>query len=156
MREKLAEFAHKQWSGWMEYLFGKCTLNEDGTATIPKWAVDRWTRQLLTPYENLDEPEKESDRKEADVNDLPDEKNRTCSYRMIKDSGIPFPRVLYKSDCGYELCIIEGYERDKDYGITDKLALPSGECRKCKKEIYVPDAENQGECRGNENNLRNT
>jgi len=66
MREKLAAFAHSQWSGWMEYLFSKCTVNEDGTATIPEWAVDRWQRQIKTAYENLDEQEKESDRKEAD------------------------------------------------------------------------------------------
>jgi hypothetical protein len=66
MREKLAMFAHKQWSGWMEYLFSKCFFNEDGTATIPKWAVDRWQRQIITPFEELDEQEKESDRKEAD------------------------------------------------------------------------------------------
>ena len=33
---------------------------------IPHWAVDRWTRQLNTDYENLPEEEKDSDRKEAD------------------------------------------------------------------------------------------
>jgi len=63
--ELLAEFAHKQWSGWMEYLFEKGTYNSDGTWTMPKWAVDRWSRQLKMVYEELDEQEKESDRKEA-------------------------------------------------------------------------------------------
>jgi hypothetical protein len=65
MLEKLAELAHIQWSGWMEYLFSKCTFNEDGTATIPKWAVDRWKRQIATDYKDLPEEEKESDRNEA-------------------------------------------------------------------------------------------
>ena len=68
VREKLASYAHKQWSGWMEYLFSKCVnpIEPDGTAIIPKWAVKRWKGQIETPYEELSEPEKESDRKEAD------------------------------------------------------------------------------------------
>ena len=65
VREKLAEYAHKAWSGWMVYLFSKCELKKDGTATIPKWAVDRWQRQAHTAYDNLPEDEKVSDRAEA-------------------------------------------------------------------------------------------
>lgn len=63
--EKLADIEHDSWSKWMNYLFAKSIKNEDGTYTIPKWAVDRWTRQLNTLYQNLNEEEKESDRKEA-------------------------------------------------------------------------------------------
>lgn len=74
--EKLAEFAHKQWSGWMEYMFSKCEkdIREDYQSCtdydtedliIPKWAIVRWQRQMLTEYKNLSEEEKESDRKEA-------------------------------------------------------------------------------------------
>lgn len=66
LREPLASLAHEQWSGWMRYLFEKSTLNADGTATIPAWAVERWQRQVATPYHNLPEEEKESDRAEAD------------------------------------------------------------------------------------------
>lgn len=66
VKERLAEYAHKQWSGWMEYLFSKCVLKADGTAIIPAWAVDRWKRQIDTAYDNLSEQEKESDRKEAE------------------------------------------------------------------------------------------
>ena len=66
MREGLAALAHQMWSGWMQYLFEKCILNEDGTATLPAWAVERWQRQAGTAYDNLPEDEKESDRQEAD------------------------------------------------------------------------------------------
>ena len=66
VREKLAEYAHKAWSGWMDYLFLKSTLNLDGTVTIPVWAVERWKRQAKTPYAELPEGEKKSDRSEAD------------------------------------------------------------------------------------------
>ncbi len=66
MREKLAKLCHSQWSGWMQYLFSKGTFNDDGTWTMPKWAVDRWTRQMYTEYADLSEIEKDSDRAEAD------------------------------------------------------------------------------------------
>ena len=66
MREKLAEFAHNQWSGWMKYLFSKGAFNNDGSWTMPKWAVDRWVCQMNMKYEDLSEQEKNSDRKEAD------------------------------------------------------------------------------------------
>ena len=65
-REKLAELAHKQWSGWIKYMFGKCPGKADGTILIPEWAVTRWQRQACTPYSKLSEKEQESDRTEAD------------------------------------------------------------------------------------------
>lgn len=67
VREKLAELCHDQWSGWMEYLFQKCSPNiHTGETIIPAWAVDRWKRQMNTKYQFLSESEKDSDRKEAD------------------------------------------------------------------------------------------
>ena len=66
MKERLAALAHEQWSGWMQYMFSKSTINKDGSMTIPTWAVKRWTRQASTPYAKLPEEEKMSDRKEAD------------------------------------------------------------------------------------------
>ncbi len=66
MREKLSAHAHDMWSGWIQYMFSKSTINQDGTMTIPTWAVKRWTRQADTDYSDLPEEEKESDRKEAD------------------------------------------------------------------------------------------
>jgi hypothetical protein len=66
VREQLAAYAHEAWSGWMRYLFEKSQANPDGTVTIPAWAVDRWRRQMDTPYAALPEAEKASDRAEAD------------------------------------------------------------------------------------------
>ena len=50
----------------MEYLFSKGTFNDDGTWTMPQWDVERWTRQMKTPYAELSEDEKDNDRDEAD------------------------------------------------------------------------------------------
>ncbi len=65
-REKLAELCHKQWSGWLKYMFGKSLKKLDGTILIPEWAVIRWRRQAYTPYNKLSSKEKDSDRSEAD------------------------------------------------------------------------------------------
>jgi len=84
MREKLADLCHRQWSGWMTYLYGKCSSNPDGTLTIPAWAVARWARQMSTKYEHLQEVEKESDRKEADrFLALLEEENRHSAQASI-------------------------------------------------------------------------
>ena len=53
LRETLAEYAHDAWSQWMRYLFDQSEYTPDGTVVIPEWAVDRWKRQLSTPYEEL-------------------------------------------------------------------------------------------------------
>lgn len=71
-REELAEYAHAAWSGWIDYFFSKCTPGldgddaMDGSLIIQPWAVERWRRQAATPYADLPEEEKESDRQEAD------------------------------------------------------------------------------------------
>lgn len=66
MREELAEYAHDAWSGWHRYMLSKCQVNQDGSVTIPLWAVQRWQRQMNTPYADLPESEKASDLTEAD------------------------------------------------------------------------------------------
>lgn len=70
LRQALAELCHEQWSGWMKHLFSKCEILPNGDkgeiAVIPEWAVQRWTRQMETPYKELSDHEKDSDLKEAD------------------------------------------------------------------------------------------
>ncbi len=90
--EALADYAHEAWSGWMRYLFSKSQENPDGTVTIPKWAVDRWRRQLRTPYRFLTEDEKNSDRAEA---------------MKILD--------LFKAHCGKELFELVEYVCEEDF-----------------------------------------
>jgi hypothetical protein len=66
IREQLAALAHAQWSSWMVYLFNLSHSNGDGTITIPATLVARWQGQIATPYQELTEREKNSDREEAD------------------------------------------------------------------------------------------
>ncbi len=53
--ERLAALEHDRWSGWMKWMFANWTPDN----------LIRWFRQMTTPYSNLPEYEKESDRKEV-------------------------------------------------------------------------------------------
>ena len=75
VREQLAAVQHEIWSNWMKYLFSKCGVSEmnscvpmyNGVAmTIPPGMVEHWKRQMTTPYAELTEKERESDRHQAD------------------------------------------------------------------------------------------
>ena len=50
--EKLAELEHDQWAHWTEFMLDNLTLEN----------IARWQRQIRTPYSELSEEEKESDR----------------------------------------------------------------------------------------------
>lgn len=65
VKERLAEYAHKAWSGWMKYMFKKSFLLSDGSVKIPADLANRWRGQFKTDYNDLPENEKESDRHEA-------------------------------------------------------------------------------------------
>lgn len=53
--ETLASLAHYWWAHWTKHLLGNMT----------EWNVERWKKQADTPYAELSEKEKESDREVA-------------------------------------------------------------------------------------------
>ena len=63
--EQLADKEHASWAHWMEYLFSRCPFTAQGDAIIPRELVARWKKQVETPYANLTEQEKQSDRNEV-------------------------------------------------------------------------------------------
>lgn len=66
LREALASDEHARWSRWTEWQFGLCFEQSDGSLVIPAPLVTRWKRQAATPYRDLSEAEKDSDRQEAE------------------------------------------------------------------------------------------
>ena len=64
--ERLAAIEHERWADWQRYLHSKCERNPDGLLTIPASLVAHWERQIATPYEQLSEAEKDSDREQVD------------------------------------------------------------------------------------------
>lgn len=53
--EELSELEHERWSSWMRWMFDNWTEEN----------IARWKWQMVTPYSELPEHSKESDRKEA-------------------------------------------------------------------------------------------
>ncbi len=63
--EKLAALEHRQWAGWMKYLFARGKMHIDNRFTIDSKWVEQWSRQLETDYKDLPEDEKNRARTEA-------------------------------------------------------------------------------------------
>jgi hypothetical protein len=65
LMEQLAAVEHDRWSDWQRYVHSKCKRSPDGSLVIPAHLVERWETQINTPYADLSEPEKESDREQV-------------------------------------------------------------------------------------------
>ena len=66
LRGRLAELAHRQWSGWMGDVLGRSLVMRDGAIKIPHRIVEGWRRQMKASYGELTEEERVSDLAEAD------------------------------------------------------------------------------------------
>lgn len=63
--ERLASIEHERWSHWQRYMHSKGEQQPDGSIVIPAELVTQWSRQMLTPYEELSSKERESDREQV-------------------------------------------------------------------------------------------
>lgn len=66
VREQCAAIEHERWAHWQQWMHAQCVPGEDGSLTIPAALVARWGRQIATPYAELSEQEKASDRHQVD------------------------------------------------------------------------------------------
>ncbi|KKM63636.1 hypothetical protein LCGC14_1509520 [marine sediment metagenome] len=80
MREKLAALEHEQWAHWTRYMLDNLTFDN----------IKRWKVQIDTPYSELTEKEKDSDRIWADkVLDLPAKELAPCEGCKPNQTGYP-------------------------------------------------------------------
>ncbi|WP_039827596.1 hypothetical protein [Nocardia testacea] len=63
--ERLAAIEHDRWAHWQHYMHSRGTVGPDGSLTIPAELVERWSAQMSTPYEELPEEQRESDREQV-------------------------------------------------------------------------------------------
>lgn len=74
--EKLAAIEHERWADWQRYCFEKLNIRRyfksevvkktnDTEGDNYKLQVNNWWRQIETPYKDLSEEEKDSDREQV-------------------------------------------------------------------------------------------
>lgn len=63
--EEWADYAHRAWAEWTNYMFQQCIIQLDGSLTVPPESYERWFQQIRTHYDDLSEEEKKSDREQA-------------------------------------------------------------------------------------------
>lgn len=63
--EELASIEHERWAHWQQYLHEKGVRQPDGSLILPAELVIRWEFQMTTPYAELSEAEKQSDREQV-------------------------------------------------------------------------------------------
>lgn len=65
LTDELAAVEHERWAHWQRYLHSKGVRQSDGSILIPAELVARWDTQLATPFANLTDKEKDSDREQV-------------------------------------------------------------------------------------------
>lgn len=66
LREKLAAIEHERWADWQRWMHKKARMTDQGHLIIDREDVERWERQIATPYSDLSEKEKASDMEQVD------------------------------------------------------------------------------------------
>lgn len=64
LKEKLASIEHDRWADWQKWCHK--VLRENNSFPGKEDILERWDRQIETPYVNLSEKEKQSDRDQVD------------------------------------------------------------------------------------------
>lgn len=70
LKEKLAAIEHERWADWQKWVHKCFVVRRDRAmkyrTVLPVKLVERWNELIETPYEELTEAEKQSDREQVD------------------------------------------------------------------------------------------
>lgn len=65
LRDKLAAIEHERWSDWQKWCHQVLREQLDTTPELER-VLERWDRQIATPYDKLSDSEKASDMEQVD------------------------------------------------------------------------------------------
>ena len=63
--EQLAAIEHERWAHWQRFMHEQGLRQPDGSIVLPAKLVTKWDRLIDTPYSQLTEKERESDREQV-------------------------------------------------------------------------------------------
>lgn len=66
VKERFAREIHNIWSHWTQYMFQVELVDIGDSYRLSNKTAERWQRQMDTPYSELTETEKDSDRKQVE------------------------------------------------------------------------------------------
>lgn len=64
-QDELAAVEHERWAHWQRYMHRAGERRPDGSLILPADLVTRWERQITTPFAELSETERDSDREQV-------------------------------------------------------------------------------------------
>lgn len=63
--EQLASIEHERWTHWQRFMHEQGQRQPDGSLLLPAELVAKWERLIATPYAQLTDKERESDREQV-------------------------------------------------------------------------------------------
>lgn len=63
--DTLSDIEHDRWSHWQKYMHAQGERQADGSLLLPPDLVAQWDRQINTPFAELSDDEKNSDREQV-------------------------------------------------------------------------------------------
>ena len=122
LTEKCAEIEHTRWAKWQNYMHSHVYDSSQSInphlKVIPTELYNRWERQIATPYSELSEKEKESDKDQVQMY-LPEVIQTIISLYEQELKEIPEEREIpipyYSGVHGYQ----DQYERDVNKANTN-------------------------------------
>ena len=63
--EELAAIEHERWAHWQRFMHEQGERQPDGSLVLPAELVAKWDRLIETPYAQLTDNERESDREQV-------------------------------------------------------------------------------------------
>lgn len=115
LREQLAAIEHERWADWQRWCHK--VLRENNPSPEIGDVLERWDRQIETPYTELSEKEKDSDREQVDrywhlinqyVTKKQIEERNTIAYILNSAVNADVDNELEASDV---VSIFEDYQR---------------------------------------------